>query len=127
MLKEFPIKFGKGRGKPTAAGGIDSLEQDFGKKLDMKQEELFHRTVAKLSFVGKRGRPDTQTTVSALCGRVRAPGGKDWKVLVCLMKFPSDVVEDAPQLSVGKGFACWNGVSMQHSECIQISEGMQDV
>ena len=52
MFKEFPIKFKKD-GRTSAAGGVDLFKQDFSKKLDMKQQELFHITVAKLIFISK--------------------------------------------------------------------------
>ena len=52
MSKEFPTKFSKREGKNSAAAGcVDLFKQDFSKKLNMNQQELLHRIVAKLIFV----------------------------------------------------------------------------
>ena len=32
MFEEFPIKFKRGSGRPSAAGGVDLFNQDFSKK-----------------------------------------------------------------------------------------------
>ena len=70
MLKDFPVKFSKNVEKTPAAAGIDLFKEDTSKKLDMKQREQFHRTVAKALFLCKRARPDVQTAMAVLCSRV---------------------------------------------------------
>ena len=42
-----------------------------------KKKELFHRLVAKLLYLSKRGRPDIALSVNYLCTRVKAPTVQD--------------------------------------------------
>ena len=58
-----------------------------GKKLDKRRVELFHRYVAKLLFISKRGRPDIQTAVAFLTTRVQFPDEDDWKKLLRMLQF----------------------------------------
>jgi hypothetical protein len=56
-------------------------------KLDEEQGVMFHHNVAKLLFLCKRARPDTQTAVAFLCTRVQAPDVDDYKKLARVMKY----------------------------------------
>ena len=40
------------------------------KELSEKKSDIFHSTVAKLLFTGKRGRPDLEPYIAYLCTRV---------------------------------------------------------
>ena len=105
MLKEFPVKFNDD-GKITSTAGVDLFKEDVSKKLNEKERETFHTTVARGLFLCKRSRPDVQTAVSVLCSRVRAPGRKDWEKLVRMMKFLNNTRNDVLTLSAGKGLNC---------------------
>eukprot|EP00978_Attheya_sp_CCMP212_P041395 scaffold236983_cov49-Attheya_sp.AAC.1 len=54
--------------------------------LDEDNATLFHHNMAKLLFLCKRARPDTQTAVSFLCTRVKGPDQDDYKKLTRLVK-----------------------------------------
>ena len=105
MLREFPVKFNDANGTVPAAAGIDLFKEDLSKKLNEKEREQFHRTVAKGLFLCKRARPDIQTAIAVLCSRVKAPGRKDWSKLVRMMKFLSMTKNDMLALNVGKGIS----------------------
>ena len=47
-------------------------------KLPKKQQEAFHKVVAKSIYLWKHGRPDIGTPVSFLTKRVREPDLDDW-------------------------------------------------
>ena len=53
MLEEFPVKFND-YGKVASPAGVDLFKEDLSKKLNEKERELFHRTVAKALFLCKR-------------------------------------------------------------------------
>jgi len=53
MLKEFPKKFHKNAVAASPAR-VDLFQSDKGKKLDEREREIFHRTVAKALFLCKR-------------------------------------------------------------------------
>ena len=55
--------------------------------LDKGTTDMFHHNVAKLLFLCKRARPDTQTSVAFLCTRVKAPDMDDYKKLVRTMRY----------------------------------------
>ena len=74
----------------------------YGKKLDKRCAELFHRYVAKLLFMSKHDQPDLQMTIPFLTTRVKSPDEDDWKNLIWLMKFLIGVITDALTLG-GKG------------------------
>jgi Reverse transcriptase (RNA-dependent DNA polymerase) len=50
-------------------------------KLDNDAFDMFHHNTAKLLFLCKRARPDTQTAVSFLCTRVKGPDVDDYQKL----------------------------------------------
>ena len=50
-------------------------------KLGEYKADYFHHMVAKLLYLGKRGRPDILTAVSFLCTRVKEPDIDDYKKL----------------------------------------------
>jgi hypothetical protein len=49
--------------------------------LEKRERELFHSTIAKLLYLGKRGRPDILLSVQFLCTRVKAPTCDDRRKL----------------------------------------------
>ncbi len=55
--------------------------------LDEATSEFFHATVAKLLFLCKRGRPDTQTAIAFLCTRVQQPTKHDYNKLSRVVKY----------------------------------------
>ena len=105
MLREFPVKFNEDSGKIPAVAGIDLFKEDLSKKLNEKEREQFHRTVAKALFLCKRARPDVQTATAVLCSRVKAPGRKEWSKLVRMMKFLSMTKNDLLTLSAGRSIS----------------------
>jgi hypothetical protein len=56
------------------------------KNLDETASEFFHATVAKLLFLCKRARPDTQTAIAFLCTRLQQPTKQDYNKLVRVIK-----------------------------------------
>jgi hypothetical protein len=56
-------------------------------KLDEATSQTFHHLVAKLLFLCKRTRPDTQTGVAFLTTRVQAPDQDDYKKLGRVVKY----------------------------------------
>ncbi len=50
--------------------------------LSNEKASIFHSTIAKLSFLAKRGRPDILLAVSFLTTRVKKPDTYDWKKLI---------------------------------------------
>jgi hypothetical protein len=61
---------------------VDGIET-----LDETTSEFFHATVAKLLFLCKRGRPDTQTAIAFLCTRVQQPTRHDYNKLARVIKY----------------------------------------
>ena len=68
-------------------------------KLSTKKSDTFHRVVAKLLWVMKRGRPDIETAISMLCTRVQEPTEQDWKKLKRLLQFLNKTIDDIRVLS----------------------------
>ena len=85
MLNEIP-KDMNGT-KPTAAGEHLFKVDPNGDKLDKETKDVFHHITAKSLYLGKRGRPDVQTSVSFCCTRVQTPDTHDYKKLGHLMKY----------------------------------------
>ena len=56
-------------------------------KLDEATSDMFHHNTAKLLFLCKRARPDTQTAVSFLCTRVKSPDADDYQKLRRVMRY----------------------------------------
>ena len=69
-------------------------------KLDAKQSETYHKTVARALFISKRARPDIQPTVAVLATRVKGPMESDWKKLVRLLKYLNGTREKGLTLRV---------------------------
>ena len=86
MLAEFPMEFKETDVEKTPAGE-NLLKAGIGKKLDVKDAEVFHTTVARALYVCKRARLDIQPTIAILCSRVRGPNTADWNKLVRMMKY----------------------------------------
>ncbi len=86
MLEDFPYEF-KSTDKVATPANENLFNVDDSKLLDSKRKEIFHTFVAKALFLSKRGRPDIQPTVAALCTRVQNPNETDWNKLVKLMKY----------------------------------------
>jgi hypothetical protein len=55
--------------------------------LDETTSNFFHTTVAKLLFLCKHGRPDTQTAIAFLCTRVQQPTRHDYNKLSRVIKY----------------------------------------
>ncbi len=86
MLEDFPYEF-KSTDKVATPANENLFNVDDSKPLDKKRKEIFHTFVAKALFLSKRGRPNIQPTVTALCTRVQDPNKSDWNKLVKLMKY----------------------------------------
>ena len=80
MMEEFPEPITKTI-KTCAANHLMTVNSD-GKKLDKRRAGIFHRYVAKLLFLSKRGRPEIQTTIAFLTTRVQSPDEVNWKKLI---------------------------------------------
>jgi hypothetical protein len=89
MLHEIPADMG-GEAATPAANHLFVVNED-GEKLDEETAQLFHHFVAKLLFLCKRARPDTQTAVAFLYTRVKAPDRDDYKKLARVMKYLRNV------------------------------------
>jgi hypothetical protein len=77
MLHEIPADMG-GEATTPAANHMFVVNED-GEKLDEETAQLFHHFMAKLLFLCKRARPDTQMAVAFLCTRVKAPDRNAYK------------------------------------------------
>jgi len=86
MLDEFPIHLTKDDVAPTPAAA-DLFAQPQSVPLPKDQADIYHTFVAKGLFLCKRARPDTQTTISALCTRVKAPTQDDWCKLLRYLRY----------------------------------------
>jgi hypothetical protein len=56
-------------------------------KINEKDRKNLHSIVAKLLFVAKRARPDTQVPITFLTSRVIMTDEDDWKKLKCLLEY----------------------------------------
>ena len=86
VQKLFPEEIMRERSCPAGAHMFDVNEQC--KKLCKKRADIFHLTVATLLFIGKRSRPDIETTVAFLTTRVSKSDDDDLKKLKRLLKYP---------------------------------------
>jgi hypothetical protein len=78
----------EGTATTPAAGHLFTVN-DEAECLDREQSEFFHSCTAKLLFLCKRSRPDTQTPTAFLCARVAKPDVDDFKKLkrvVCCLR-----------------------------------------
>jgi hypothetical protein len=85
MLDELPADM-DGESATPAANHLFQVNEE-AEKLDEDDAQLFHHHVAKLLFLCKRARPDTQTAVAFLCTRVKDPDIDDYKKLVRTMRY----------------------------------------
>ena len=63
-------------------------------ELNESRSEIFHSVTAKLLFIMKRARPDTETTVSYLMTRVSKGNEKDWDKLGRCLGFMKGSIDD---------------------------------
>jgi hypothetical protein len=85
MLDELPADMD---GEAATAAGPHLFEVNpAAKPLDEDDSTMFHHNVAKLLFLCKRARPDTQTSVAFLSTRVKGPDVDDYKKLSRVMKY----------------------------------------
>ena len=68
--------------------------KDAYKSLDQKRADIFHSTVAKLLFIGKRGRPDLEPYIAYLCTRVSKSNEYDWRKLKRVLQFANQTIDD---------------------------------
>lgn len=64
------------------------------KDLSKNRSDIFHSTVAKLLFTGKRGRPDLEPYIAYLCTRVSKSNEDDWLKLKRVMQFALQTIKD---------------------------------
>ena len=62
---------------------IDEGSPDLG----VKEQKMFHSTVAKILYLAKRARPDLLTTVAFLTTRVKKPTKQDLDKLIRMLKY----------------------------------------
>jgi hypothetical protein len=88
-LKEAIEEFGEPIGNSAASPAKrDLFEIDADSDtLDKVKGEVFHSVAAKLLYVSKRRRLDTQLTVAFLCTRVSCSTQQDWKKLKRLLEY----------------------------------------
>jgi hypothetical protein len=67
---------------------------DSQKELPVPKKEVFHRIVAKLLYVSKRGRPDIQLPIAYLCTRISVSTEHDWWKLRRVLEFLNGTLED---------------------------------
>jgi hypothetical protein len=63
-------------------------------RLDTKSADHFHRIVAKLLYIAKRGRIDIQLAIAFLCTRVSCSTDQDWTKLKRVMQFLNRTIDD---------------------------------
>ena len=85
MLDELPDSF-KGIAVTPAANHLFAIDEH-AQKLAKEDADAFHTFTAKLLFLCKRARPDTQTATSFLCTRVSGPDVDDLKKLRRVMQY----------------------------------------
>jgi hypothetical protein len=85
ILAESPDDM-KGMAVTPAHSKLFQVNQEC-EKLDAKNIDWFHRTVARLLFASKRARPDIQTAVAYLCTRVACPDKDDYGKLKKLIEY----------------------------------------
>jgi hypothetical protein len=77
MLLKMPEEW-TGKAATPAGDHLFAVNLE-AEQLDEETAQTFHRIVAKLLFLCKRARPDTQTAVAFLCTWVKSPDVDDWK------------------------------------------------
>jgi hypothetical protein len=86
MLDDMPPEF-DGEAATAAANHPFEVNSKDPTMLDEEKATMFHHNVAKLLFLCKRARPDTQTAVAFLCTRVKGPDTDDYKKLGRVIKY----------------------------------------
>jgi hypothetical protein len=88
-LKEAILEFGEPITRSAATPAKRDLfeVEDQGQTLEKSRSETFHSVAAKLLYVSKRGRLDTQLTVAFLCTRVSKSTEEDWTKLKRLLEY----------------------------------------
>eukprot|EP00957_Ditylum_brightwellii_P192872 14685208-Ditylum_brightwellii.AAC.1 len=71
MLLELLPEF-SGEAATPAANHLFAVSED-AKKLNKTQAQIAHHNIAKLIFLFKRARPNTQTSITFLSTRVKSP------------------------------------------------------
>ena len=98
MWRDFEEKYGKlGTAKTIAKEGVFAPSE--GEVLSKEMAEDYHHFVARGLFSATRGRPDEQTVISAMAGRVKEPRQSDWDMLLHFMRFLKATWEDVLTLS----------------------------
>ena len=102
--------------------------------LPEKKRVVFHSVTAKLLFVGKRGRPDIQTTVSFLTTRVSKADQDDWGKLKRLLQYLNSTIDLLLTLSmdsmhimktwVDASYAVHPDMRSHTGGCISFGKGM---
>jgi hypothetical protein len=91
MLDELPTDMD---GEAATAAGPHLFEVNpEAKPLDEDDSTMFHHNIAKLIFLCKRARPDTQTSVAFLSTQVKGPDVDDYKKLSRVMKYLRGTIE----------------------------------
>jgi hypothetical protein len=85
MINDLPTDMD---GEAATAAGPHLFEVNLkAEPLGEEDATMFHHNVAKLLFVCKRARPDTQTAVAFLSTRVKGPDVDDYKKLTRVMRY----------------------------------------
>ena len=92
LIVDFPVEIEDSIGTPIGTNLLEINEED-PVYLEEERAKILHTFVAKLLFVCKRSRPDTQVAVAFLTTRVRKPDEDDWKKLIRLVKYIKSTVE----------------------------------
>ena len=98
LIVDFPVEI-EGSIVTPAGTNLFEINKENPVYLEEKKAKILHTFVAKLLFVCKRPRPDTQVTVSFLTTTVRKPDEDDWKKLTRLVKYIKSTVETKLTLS----------------------------
>jgi hypothetical protein len=85
MLKDISSDM-DGEAATGAGNHVSQINLD-AKPLEETTSMMFHHNIAKLLFLYKRSRPNSQTSVAFLCTRVKAPDADDYKKLARTMKY----------------------------------------
>ena len=85
LIVNFPVEIEGSIGTPVGTNLLEINEEN-PVYLNEERAKILHTFVAKVLFVCKRYRPDTQVAVAFLTTRVRKPEGDDWKKLIRLVK-----------------------------------------
>ena len=108
MLSELP-KDMDGTAPTPAASHLFEVDES-ATKLDEEVSIMYHHNTARLLFLCKRARPDTQTAVAFLSTRVKSPDNDDYKKLGRTLKhlrgtLYMPLVLEADDISIIKWYA----------------------